>query len=308
MAGDVSYANVSLLLHGRGADGGIVFTDNSPAPMVPTLIGAPTTSTGRSKYGTSSMLFGGSADALQFAHAPALNLATGDFTIETWAYFVSLAGSPVICQKDQSFGSTFTSYSFRVDPSGILGANVGTGNGASYSTDFSSAAGVVTAGAWIHLAFTRAGTALRLFAGGAVVATATQTGTPIDGNKAMLIGRFPSGGGAADGWMNGNFEDFRITKGVARYTAAFTPPARSLEDGRGEVNGVITDETGAPASRIVRAYRRDNGVKVADTVSDGSTGAYSFFTPTLDEVLLWGLDDATTGTIYNDIVARVIPE
>ncbi len=307
MAGDTSYNSVVLLLHCDGSNGGSTFTDNSPSPKSPTLIGSPTTSTTQKKWGASSMSFGGSADALSYAHSTSLNLASGDFTIEAWVYVTSLATTRTLVQKDQSYGTTFTSYAIQIGTNGSLAGSVGTGNGASYSQTISSSASAITTNTWTHVAFTRSGTSLKLFVDGALAASATQTGTPADGGKAMLIGRYPAGGGSADAWFAGYIDDLRITKGVARYTAAFTPDARAFPDGLGEVSGVVRDSAGSLCSRTVRAYRRDTGALVISTTSDASTGEYLFGTPTLGELTVVALDNATSGTYYNDQVIRVIP-
>lgn len=272
-APDPYISGVSLLLNGNGANGANVFTDNSPAPLTPTLIGAPTISTAQSKYGGSSMHFGGTADALQYAHTPALNLAVGDFTIEGWVYVTSLANTCCVCQKDQSFGSTFVSYAVLINSSGGLAGSVGTGNTNTYSQNLASANGLVSTNTWHHIAFTRHGTTLTLWLDGVSVATAVQTGSPLDGGKVMMIGRYPSGGGSADEWFPGYIDDFRITKGLARYTAAFTPPALQMP--------------GANAGTAI--------------------GAYSFYTPTLDELMVLALDPATNDPLYDDVVIRVIP-
>lgn len=53
--GDPSYNNVSLLLHGEGADGGLVFTDNSPSPKTPTVVGQVITTNAKARYGDTSI-------------------------------------------------------------------------------------------------------------------------------------------------------------------------------------------------------------------------------------------------------------
>lgn len=307
MAGDTNWTSVSLLLHGDGSNGGSTFSDNSPSPKTPSLVGATTTSTAQKKWGTASMLFGGTADALSFAHATSLNLASGDFTIEAWVYVTSLSTARTLIQKDQTYGSTFPSYAVRIYTNGSVGFLVGTGAGATYAQEPTTSAGAITVNTWQHIAVSRSGTTLRIFVDGALAQTATQTGTPTDGGKAVIVGRYPAGGGAADQWFAGYIDDLRITKGVARYTAAFTAPSRAFSDGLGEVAGVIRDISDTLCSRTVRAYRRDTGALVASGVSDASTGAYLLAMPTLDEVTVVALDNATSGTYYNDQVARVIP-
>jgi hypothetical protein len=225
---DPVYPATRLLLSGDGANGGTVFTDSSVVPKTPTRVGGTVTSTTQIKFGTASLLFNGTTDALSFANDRTLNLAVGDFTIESWIYLTSLATERVILQKDQTFGSTFPSYYLSVTASGALVGLVGTGNGATYNQSLASAAGLITTGAWRHVAFTRDDLTLRLFIDGALVKTATQTGTAADGGKALLIGRFPSGGGTADDWWAGHLDDLRITRGVARYTASFSAPTAAL--------------------------------------------------------------------------------
>lgn len=275
MAGDASYASVALLLHGDGANTAVVFTDNSPSPKTATPVGNAQISTAQSKFGGASMLFGGSADALSFAHAAELNLASGDFTIEAWIYVTSLVTARTICQKDQSFGTTFPSYNFGVNANGSIQGGVGTGASAGYSQNITSAVSLIAVNTMYHVAFTRSGTTLRLFIDGAQVQSGTQTGTPTDGGKVLLVGRYPSGGGAADAWMAGNIDDLRITKGVARYTANFTPHTTPHPDNLGEVSGTVVDSASAACARLIRAYRRDTGAFVKEVYSGPGDASYN---------------------------------
>lgn len=307
MAGDTYWSSVSLLLHGDGTNGSTTFTDNATTPKTITRVGAPTISTAQSKFGGASMIFNGTSDALSIAHHTELNLYSGDFTIEAWVYCTSFSTSRTVLQKDQTYGSTFPSYALRVYTNGSVGFLVGTGNSAGYAQEPVTAAGLVALNTWSHIACTRSGTTLRIFIDGVLSQTATQTGSPTDGGKPLIVGRYPAGGGSADGWWAGHIDELRITKGVARYTATFTPMSRAYQDGLGEVEGVVRDDANALCARTVRLIRRDTGALLGSAVSDASTGAYRIATPTLDEVQRIVLDDSG-GTLYNDIIDRVIPD
>lgn len=72
------------------------------------------------------------------------------------------------------------------------------------------------------------------------------------------------------------------------------------------ISGKVTDDTAAATARTVRAYRRSDGVLQGSATSDAATGNYTVQVPTNDECSLIVLDDAA-GTVYNDLIARVIP-
>jgi len=76
------------------------------------------------------------------------------------------------------------------------------------------------------------------------------------------------------------------------------------------VSGTVLNDAGAGATRTVRLYDRAYGVLLAETTSvAGSGGAYSMTAPAVadvPEVIRIALDD-DAGTLYNDIVDRVIP-
>ena len=128
------------------------------------------------------------------------------------------------------------------------------------------------------------------------------------GTTATIGGRFAALSGDQRS-LNGHIQDLRITKGVARYTADFTPPLQLYNTY--SVSGTITDDTGTPCARTVRLYDRATGAFIAETTSDASTGAYDFsgiFTSVMvgEDVQRIVLDDSA-GTLYNDLIDRVIP-
>lgn len=309
MAGDASYASVVLLLHGDGSNGSTTFTDNSPTPKTPSggVAGQAQISTAQKKYGTASMAFDGSGDYFLYPDNAAWAIGANDFTLEAWVYRSVSGVMHVIASQWSAGTATDNSFLFYIDASNKLTFSYGSG---ATNNGFSSATSVAS-GAWVHVAATRSGSTVRLFIGGVLDAnTLTTVGALNNSTQSLAIGAWQSGGvGVYANSFNGYIDDFRFTNGAAaaRYTATFSPPAAAFQDGIGQVSGTVKDAAGANAARTVRAYRRDTGAQVASVTSDGSTGAYSFYTPTLDELTVLALDSATSGTYYDDIVARVIP-
>lgn len=304
MAGDASYASVALLLHGNGANNSLTFTDNSATPKTPSsVVGGAKISTTQSKFGGASMFFDGSGDYLRYADDPAWTIGANDFTFECFVYHAG-ATQQMIASHWRGSAGTDNAFLFYIDTDNTLHFSYSSG---ATIAGFTST-GTVPANTWTHVAATRSGSTVRLFIGGTLdPGSFTTVGALNDSAQPLLIGGWQSVADTFTGNFNGYIDEFRFTNGLARYTATFTPPAAAFHDGMGQVSGVVTDAAGAAASRIVRAYRRDTGAAAGSTTSDAGTGAYSFYTPTLDEVTVIALDDQVSGTYYNDVVQRVIP-
>ena len=169
--------------------------------------------TGISKYGTGSLLFDGTGDYLQATvEAP----GTGDFTIECWARFDLVGSGEGLFQMDASLGSA------------IQGPAAGYNNGLNEWTIYYGTSQLVGTNApasttWYHVAFVRSSGTSKLYIDGVEEISVGDLANYTDTN--IFIG----------GWYNtnflldGNIDDFRYTKGVARYTANFTPPTRAAE-------------------------------------------------------------------------------
>jgi hypothetical protein len=87
-------------------------------------------------------------------------------------------------------------------------------------------AGLVPNGSWSHVAACQSGTTLRLFIDGSIVATGTRSGSVPSAGGQFTIGLNLQG--LANDTFGGNIDELRVTKGVARYTAAFSPPTLAL--------------------------------------------------------------------------------
>ena len=81
---DPHFANVSLLMHMDGTDGGTTFVDSGPLGLTPITVTSATTRPGSAVYGSGGMLLPGtSSNGVTFTHATAFQFATSEaFTIE----------------------------------------------------------------------------------------------------------------------------------------------------------------------------------------------------------------------------------
>jgi len=82
----------------------------------------------------------------------------------------------------------------------------------------------INSGAWIHIAGVRDGNTLRLFVNGTQEASGTFTGAVFDSAGPLGVGAgYYSNLSVWANYFNGNIDEVRITKGLAQYTANFTP-------------------------------------------------------------------------------------
>ena len=288
---DANFANVSLLLHGDGANGSTTIVDNSIPSKVVTAFGNAQISTAQSKFGGASAYFDGAGDYLTAPTGADFAFGTGDFTVECWIRSTTVSGLQLIYDSRAGSIGSASGMSLAIS-SGSLRCDTDVGG--------VLAGGTVAANTWHHVALTRLSGVFKLWLDGIQVSSSSAAYTLSDG--VMSVGQY---GGSS--FFDGYIDDFRITKGVARYTTNFTPPASAFADGAAQVSGVIRDSTGALCARTVRLVRRDTGALVGSTVSNASTGVYEINTPTLDEVVRIVHSNTTTPPLENDLIDRVIP-
>ncbi len=187
-----------------------------------TKAGDVTASNTQRKFTTSSaMYFDGTGDYLNLPNAsqPLSEWVNGDWTVELQIYTTKTANQNIWSfasapgAANTAFG-LWTGYTAN-KPS------IYVSNGSSYFVTNLAGTTTVTDGAWYHIAVTKSGNVYRIFVNGTQEATTTNSGTiNTAATNILQIGR--QGSGTED--FNGYIQDFRITKGLARYTAAFTAP------------------------------------------------------------------------------------
>jgi hypothetical protein len=216
-------SGTQLLL--KGTDGGII--DRTGRNVIETR-GYTTPEPGRrqpeirtqvKKYGSSSIFFGGGSalDALFVPTNRALAFESGDFTVEFWVNFTSIANRQDLVWWVPNDDTLRAGILWRQSGDALAYYDASVGGAI-------NAAWLPTAGTWYHIALSRSGSTTRLFIDGTSVGT-YGTVRPYAASYRLFIGK----DSASDSYpFTGYMDDFRITKGVARYTANFSPPTAAF--------------------------------------------------------------------------------
>lgn len=225
---DPNFSNVSLLLHGEGANGSTTVVDSSSSSKTPTTVfGNAQISTSVAKFGAASLKFDGMGDAILYPHTADLHLS-GDFTIEFFIYLLSAGG--MILSKGGGSGIAWSSYELAFDGPYVnfAGSSSNSGYDIGSETGATGRIGAPPTNAWSHIAVTRSGNVYRGFLAGLLGYTQTIALSPYDTSpRGLCVGANFAGTwgiGTPSNSINGFIDEFRITKGVARYTSNFTPP------------------------------------------------------------------------------------
>ena len=159
---------------------------------------------------------------LDVTETAGLSFGSGDFTIEAWIYptgpgsnrrfFSQTYYTSSITQQclRQTSGNKLH-YFYNQDGSGLINITGATN---------------LNANAWNHCAIVRLGSAFTLYQNGVSVATGSYGGSLPDMTTAGLVLGISNAGGT-ENWA-GNVSNYRIVKGVAVYTGAYTLPTASF--------------------------------------------------------------------------------
>ena len=200
----------SLLLHLDG--------DESASTHTATLRGNPQSDGGGGRW-QGSLALDGSGDYLDFSDHADWDLGDGDFTVDAWIRPAALAGYNSFVGNWSSIGNL--GWDFRA-------SSVDLGNRFMfiYSTDGSGwtlvdSGFTLTLDTWQHVAVSRSGGTLYLFVDGDLKTTfAIGSASIFDAGAPLYVGYCPAG----STYYNGGIDELRLSKGIARWTANFTPP------------------------------------------------------------------------------------
>ena len=149
-----------------------------------------------------------------------LRVGTGDFTIEVWMHptaYGSASYPSVISKYDDSD----LSWILRLHSSGQLVWY----NGANAGTNSASASGLSLLNQWSHIAVARQNGVTKVYLNGSQVLSVADTYNYDDNNPIVLGRQDLSNNNPFIGYL----QDFRLYKGIAKYTSSFSPPERSVQ-------------------------------------------------------------------------------
>lgn len=217
------FANVVLAMHMND----IGLTDSKGHAV--TLNGNVARSATQSKFGGYSAYFDGTDDYLLVNGGSDFDLSSGNWTVETWLYRTTSGASQTILNLAAAAGAN-SGLNFWINSSNQLVQD----NGVTGTT----AAGTVPANQWTHVAACRNAGATQLFIDGTPVGSTIAQAPNTAAYAYIGITSFAS---TSD--YTGYMDDLLITKGVAKYTGAFSVPTSPFSDGfsGGTENALIFD-------------------------------------------------------------------
>jgi hypothetical protein len=216
-------ANTVLCLHCDGTDASTTFTDSALTPHTVTANGDAQVDTAQSVFGGASALFDGTGDYLSTPDSADWAFGSGDFTIDLRVRFNSIGSERGFVSQYDVAGSQ-KSFRFEYNPfvAGLLIQL--SADGSTHALDYRPAWSPST-NTWYHVALVRNGTTIHAYINGTEIGAGGSIGASslFNSTHALQVGITDSASSQSP--MNGWLDEIRVSKGIARWTSNFTPPA-----------------------------------------------------------------------------------
>jgi len=228
-------ASTALLLHMNGDDASTTFTDKGSTGHTVTANGDAQIDTAYKKIGTGSGLFDGTGDYLSIPDHADWNFGSDPFTIDFWVRLSSDTSCNIFGQYVDSthrmvflYDAAGNSLYFDVLPAAVS---------LDMTRDWTP-----NIGQFYHIAVIRGwsgnANSLAICVDGVILGTSKNVAGITFPDYAAS---FEIGDLNGSSYVNGHIDEFRISKGVARWTTNFTPPTRAYP--LDTTDGAIAEDT-----------------------------------------------------------------
>ena len=249
---------------GHGSEGFYIPFSGSSTKHSLTAVGSAVHSTAQQKIGASSIYIPGAAERVE-ASAPSIDFAfgTGDFTIEGWLYWTTVATDKtwIVNRESNSSNAWYigmdTSYYIAMATGNAVILNSNTAMNAYHNQ-------------WVHIAFTRQSGTLRVYINGVQKNSAASTHNFSLTNKIKLGGGDTQGAGSMAGYQ----DEVRISKNC-RYPdgTTFTPSTTAFAEDSDTILLVHSDTSNNSTTFV------DSSGTTGDLGSDMSANSNNFNRP-----------------------------
>ena len=204
--------NTTFLL--QNTDAAII--DKAQNARLVKLVGNTKSSTTQTKFLSSSMYFDGTGDYINAENCEIGNVGLHAFTFEGWFYLTASPANYITIMQTRGSNASTTGFVMAISASDFY----------VYSGAFIGQKGsAISSNQWYHWAYTRDTSGnQRVFLDGTQTGSTYTTERNYTDDKLWIGAKY-------DGteYFTGYQSDVRITKGLARYTANFTPPTAALK-------------------------------------------------------------------------------
>ncbi|GEM_PF-5901024 len=184
------------------------------------------------KFGSAAIKFDGSDDFLTLPDSDDWDFGTGDFTMDGWINLTANSATQIIAST-YSGGSGWILYIDNYNK--LIFAN--------FPNTFYvyGASNLFATNTWYHIAMVRTGNDFNLYVNGALYANNSTTDSVSGSADPLAIGALYNGG-SPESYFNGYIDEFRISKGIARWTIGFTPPDSGYRNILYNNDGILTSD------------------------------------------------------------------
>jgi hypothetical protein len=272
---------------------GTVFTDSSSSAKAMTTVGGASQVATKSKFGGVSGYFDGAGDYLTTPNSTDWAFGTGDWTIDYWAWMTDFTQQLRIISKKDTATPFFyhrVSGAIYMDYTGGNPVNIADLTAGQFPSNSN----------WHHFAYVKYGSTVTRYVDGVAIGSCTGvTGSMTTSTNILTL--FASSVGTAG--FSGYIDEFRISKGIARWTADFTPPTQEYDTGTSTKGypQFVLEKNGTQTAKFWTDGNASDAIKI-----DDATGTRVTIAQTTGNVTLAGSVQATDATLTNLTASQIL--